>query len=191
MDVTILLGRYGKTKHWEDYPPEYAKKFASFLKNKSFSGLLVDAGCGNGKDTSLFNSEGFDALGIDISEEEIKTAKATFPNCKFEVQDIENMTFKDEEVSAFFCVNTIYYTNQAKVFNEFLRTLKKGGYLFVHFSIEVQDEQGNVDFIQKEEEIMPLLSKFKIAHKEIVERTDMVPEKHYHKIMEFILQKPE
>jgi len=185
-----LYNKYSKDKHWEKHPTLYAESFINFLKKTSFDGSIVDIGCGNGRDVSRFNKAGFNVLGIDISEEEINDAKKNFPNIKFDIQNVEKLKFKDNSIDAYFMINVIHYTNKVKALSEIFRTLKKDGYLFIHFNLSIIDEYRKLDYLYEESDIIKLVSKFKIINKNIFERIDKKPVKHIHKIMELILQKP-
>jgi len=184
-----LFDKYNNGQHWKDHPTSYSEKFADFLESKKINGKLIDAGCGNGRDVQVLNSAGFNVIGIDYSKEEIKLAKKNFSGLNFEVQNIEKMKFKSNSISAFFCINVMHYVNQEKAINEFYRTLKNKGYVFIHFNLEIKDLNENIDYKDSEKDILKLLSKFKIIKKEIVYRTDKTPVEHTHKILELILQK--
>jgi SAM-dependent methyltransferase len=184
-----LYNKYNPGKHWESHPTIYAESFLKFLIQEKFSGLLVDLGCGRGRDVNYFKENGLNVKGIDISKEEINLAKGTFPDSCFEVQDIENLEFKDNSISAIFMINVIHYLDKEKAMRNILKALEKRGYLFIHFNLEIKDNKGNVDYYQKEGEILSLVKEFKIIKKKIFERVDTKPLEHTHKIMELILQK--
>lgn len=189
MEEKNLYKKYNEGRHWEKHPTIYAEDFVEFLENNNFKGLIVDAGCGNGRDLEIFHNVGYENLGIDYSNKEIENAKRLHPNLIFEIQNIEKMNFKNGEVSAFFCINVIHYVNKKKALGELFRCLKKNGYLFIHFNIEIRDKDGKVDYKHNEEDILELVSDFKIVRKKVMEREDTIPIKHRHKIMGLILQK--
>jgi len=85
-----LYHKYFKGKHWERHPTIYAETFTNFLKKHHFKGLLIDIGCGNGRDIDVFTRAGLDAIGID---KEISSAQTNFPKVRFEIQDIEKLSF--------------------------------------------------------------------------------------------------
>ncbi|MBU0649057.1 class I SAM-dependent methyltransferase, partial [Patescibacteria group bacterium] len=181
--------KYKKGKHWEAHPIDYAERFADFLLKNNFQGLLADIGCASGKHTAVFRAKGINVVGIDISEDEIETAKVEHPDCRFAKQDAESLEFTDESVAAFFMINVIHYLDKEKAFKEVYRTLKKGGYLFIHFNLLITDREGNIDYSQTESDVMRLVSDFRMVGKKIFERVDAAPKEHTHKILELILQK--
>lgn len=187
MESVELYNKYLKGNHWEKHPTIYAEEFSKFLKQKDFKGKIIDAGCGIGRDCNVFKNYEFDIGGINNSEVEIRKAREAYPKINFELQDIEKTKFKDKEIGAIFCINVIHYLKKEKAIKEFLRILKPGGYLYIHFNIEIKGEE--VDYYQSEEEILSLVKDFKIVQKEIIKRTDKIPFEHHHKIMKLILQK--
>ena len=188
MQSQILFNTYLKGEHWKNRTAIYAEKFSEFLRKKEFNKLVLDIGCGNGRDVNAFQKQGFTVIGIDYSTRKISLAKENFPQCNFEVQNAENLDFPNESVGACFMINAIHYTNQKKVLNEIFRVLKVNGYAFIYFNIEIKDEN-DIDYHQDEKEILDLISNFKIIEKNVFTRTDAIPKIHTHKIMELILQK--
>ena len=184
-----LFEKYKKGEHWKNHPIEYAERFSKFLKEQSYNGLLVDLGCGYGRDVNVFHKNGIKALGIDISNEKIDKAKSKYPKLDFEIQNIENLKFEDNSISAFFMINVIHYVKKEEILKEIFKKLKKGGYLFIHFNISITDELKEIDYEHWEQDILKLISDFKIIEKRIIERIDEFPIKHTHKIMELILKK--
>ena len=190
MQSKSLYQKYSDGRHWENHPTLYAESFAEFLKKQNFEGLIVDVGCGNGRDVEVFSKLGFNALGIDNVSKEIEDNKKKFPELKFEIQNAENLKFDDNSVDAFFMINVIHYVHKEKAIQEIFRALKPRGYFFIHFNIEIIDKSGKVDYSHNQEDILKLVSKFKILQQNIFERVDHQPVEHKHKIMELILQKP-
>ena len=190
MEEQKLYQKYSTGRHWEKHPTLYAESFAEFLKEKNFEGLLVDIGCSNGRDVKVFSKLGFNTLGIDNIQEEIVNNKTKLPELKFEIQNVENLEFENNSIDAFFMINVIHYVRKEKAIQEVFRTLKPKGYFFIHFNIDVIDKNGNIDYHHDQEDILKLVSKFKILQKNIFERVDQEPVEHKHKILELILQKP-
>ncbi len=189
MSIKQLQQKYLEKKHWQNHPTKYAEDFSIFLKSKKFNDLVVDIGCGSGRDVNTFANFGFRSLGIDVSEKEIVLAKNKFPTLNFEVQNAESLNFSNNSLGAFFTINVIHFLNQKKALNEIFRTLKPGGYLFIHFNLLIKDNSGEVDYSQDIKEALSLVSKFKILSQKTFEREDTEPIKHKHKILELILMK--
>ena len=105
MEEVSLYNKYLAKRHWDKHSTDYAQAFAKLLKSKSVKGLVVDLGFGNGRDVNVFAENGFNILGVDNAEKELALAKRNFPKLKFELQNIEELSFKDNSVSAFFIIN--------------------------------------------------------------------------------------
>ncbi len=190
MQSKTLYQKCSDGRHWEKHPTLYAETFVEFLKSMNFEGLIVDVGCGNCRDVNVFSKLGFNALGIDNSKDEIENCKKKFPELKFEVQNAENLEFQDNSIDAFFMINVIHYVHKEKTIQEIFRVLKPSGYFFIHFNIDIVDKTGKVDYHHDQEDILKLVSKFKIIRQKLFERVDRQPIEHKHEIMELILQKP-
>lgn len=190
MQSQDLYQKYSLNRHWEKHPIIYAETFAKFLKERHFEGLLVDVGCGNGRDVNVFSKFGFNVLGIDVSRGEIENCKKKFIKLKFEVQDVENLKLKNNSVDAFFMINVIHLVRKEPAINEIFRALKSKGYLFIHFNTDIIDKNGNIEYHYNKQDVLKLISKFKIIQQRIFERIDHQPLEHKHNIMELVLQKP-
>jgi ubiquinone/menaquinone biosynthesis C-methylase UbiE len=185
-----LYQKYSVGRHWEKHSTIYSETFAEFLKYTNFKGTIVDIGCGNARDVNFFSKHGFNILGVDNSKEGIENNKKKFSKLKFEIQNAENLKFKDNSVDAFFMINVIHYVDKEKTIQEIFRTLRPNGYIFIHFNIDIIDKNGKIDYRYDQENILRLISKFKIIKQQLFKRVDSMPIKHTHKIMELILQKP-
>ena len=67
---------YSKSK--ERAAPIVPSQFATFVANEvmALNPLIVDLGCGNGRDTFFFSNYGFEVLGVDASESAIRSCEA-------------------------------------------------------------------------------------------------------------------
>jgi len=101
MENIELYQKYKNGRHWDDHPTDYAERFASFLKVQNFDGLLVDIGCGKGRDVDIFQRNEFNVLGIDVSSQEINIAQRTYPFSRFQVDSAERLSFPENCVGAF------------------------------------------------------------------------------------------
>ncbi|MDO8511733.1 MAG: class I SAM-dependent methyltransferase [bacterium] len=182
--------KYGNGRHWDNHPRTYAEDFANFLRLREFDDLIVDLGCGAGHDVAVFTENGFKTIGIDRSQDETIAARLVHPNLKFDQQNGEALSFDDNSVGAFFCINLMHYVNQTKILAEISRALKPCGYLFVHFNLSIIDHTGKVDFEQSAQEILINLKDLRPVRFKIVQRIDNTPIPHEHKIFELVMQKP-
>ena len=92
-------------------------------------------GCGTGEESLMLNEFGAtDIVGIDLSEESIRLAKESYPNCEFIVGDMHKLPFEDNSFDFVYSSLAIHYSdNPESVYKEIYRVLKTNGELL--FSI--------------------------------------------------------
>jgi len=107
-------------------------------KNQHFDNYdnsLLDLGSGTGNHVFGFNKVGYNAQGIDISNDMIEVAKKKYPDEKFQQGNfMDTMLVQPNSFSMITCLYfTIYYIkNKAKFFENCYIWLKPGGYLVIH-----------------------------------------------------------
>jgi hypothetical protein len=126
----------------------------NFIKKYNINSM-VEFGCGLGKTTDFISSQtNIDILGIDISETSINKAKLTYPNLKFEVNDIRNIEVYSNYSSFFFSEITWYLLEDKLIDNlfEIMNEKFKGKY-FIHNLVFYRGQQkyGNNYFTSLEE----------------------------------------
>lgn len=101
-------------------------------------GKILDLGCGYGRDTSFFARHGYEAIGVDFSEEGIRKASELYSNLFFRIMDITAMDFTNEYFDAIVGNSIIHLfisdRQRKKVILECQRILKPKGYLFLSVS---------------------------------------------------------
>lgn len=96
---------------------------------------ILDIGCGTGHHVDKLTYQGMNVVGMDISSEMIKKAKAFYPKSKFIVGDGLNGTAHNYNTfTHILCMYfTIYYfKNKDAFFENCYNWLMPGGYLIVH-----------------------------------------------------------
>lgn len=114
-----------------DWWADPAKKLLKELKPGS---MVLDVGCGAGLKTKYIVDHGFEAEGIDFSEEMVKLAREYEPRAKFEVVDITHPFKLDRHFDAIFALAVLLHIPKKQVFSvlqNILQHLKIGGYLYV------------------------------------------------------------
>ena len=132
----LAAQKYHDLFHNEMNEKKYDRKLLdSFAERFTKDSLICDAGCGPSAHIGryLFD-KGINVVGVDISEKCIQLAKLYNPEMKFECADIGSMPFDtntfDSVISYYSIINTPkIYVN--RLFAEFHRVIKKGGYLLV------------------------------------------------------------
>ncbi len=75
--------------------------------------FVLDAGCGSGELTHLFHKNGFNIRGFDSSTYLISNAKTKFGGRLFYVDDLVNMTHKNEKFTKIFLFGVFFYVHPA------------------------------------------------------------------------------
>jgi len=194
-----LFNKYRDGNHWENHPTDYIKEFIFFLS--SYTDVLrfikfdseysiIDLGCGNGRDVyRLLDYYYKPAIGLDNNPDTIKKAIKKTNKDAFYVQDIENLSFGNESQIAYFCINVMHYVDAPKVLSEIYRTLKPGGYAFIHFNLLIIDQNYTIDYHQTRSDVYELIKQFTIVEEKIFLREDALPQPHVHHIMQVIIKK--
>ena len=144
----LAAKKYHDLFHNEMSEKEYDRKlldsFAARFNNES---LICDAGCGpSGHIGRYLFDKGAQVIGLDISQKCVEIARFNNPDMQFDCADIGNMPFDDNLfdglISFYSIINTpkIYVS---KIFTEFRRVLKPGGYLLV--AVKVGTMEGYID----------------------------------------------
>jgi cyclopropane fatty-acyl-phospholipid synthase-like methyltransferase len=119
----------------------YLRRLTKYLKPGA---KILDLGCGAGLPVDKFLiDKGFDVIGVDISEEQIRLAKENVPLGKFEVKDIKKLKFKEYEVDVVVSFYTIFHIKRKRhklLFKKIASFLPKGGMLLV--SMGASDWEG-------------------------------------------------
>ena len=93
------------------YVYKYGRQVIDWLNPKKGERIL-DAGCGTGQLTAEIAEMGCEVIGIDNSEEMIKTAKAKHPSLHFYKKDITNFSFENT-FDAVFSNAVLHWVNDA------------------------------------------------------------------------------
>ena len=100
--------------------------------------LILDIGCGTGHRQNELAMRGFkNSIGIDKSKDMIAKSVAKYPQCKFYVADIMNISgfpFNPSTYTHIMCLYfTLYYMqNKELFFKNCYKLLKPGGSLIIH-----------------------------------------------------------
>lgn len=114
------------------FDKDYLDKFLRLFNSNS---LICSVGCGPcGHVEKYIYDKGFRVIGIDISEKCIEIASNNNPQIKFEVGDLSKIKYEDNYFDGIVSYYSILDTPKIyldKIFNEFYRVLKPGGYLLL------------------------------------------------------------
>ena len=90
-------------------------------------------GCGTGEENVLLREFGAtDIVGIDLSEESIRLAKESYPDCQFIVGDMHKLPFENNFFDFVYSSLAVHYSEEPEsVYNEIYRVLNNAGRLLV------------------------------------------------------------
>lgn len=140
---------------------------------------VLDVGCGVGRVSHLLHEQGFNVVGVDISEPLVEKARSLFPDIDFQILDVRDLPFDSE---TFDYVMFSYYgldyilpkAERLKALREIHRVLKPTGFVvfsthnswhpFVPLSLHdfLQSVKDVWDFYLRERNRERLFSRYKI-----------------------------
>ena len=95
--------------------------------------IVLDAGCGSGRDTNTLRDLGFEAVGVDLSEKLLEEARRSYPGVDFRKGDILNLDFEEGYFDGVWAHASIVHFETdkqvEKALSELTRVLKIGGIL--------------------------------------------------------------
>jgi SAM-dependent methyltransferase len=105
-----------------------------FLELMPETGLILDAGCGSGRDTRFFLKQGFDVVAFDNSSEMVKLASHfTGQDCL--LLSFDDINFENRFDGVWACSSMLHVpkSNMINVLNKLCTALKHEGILYTSF----------------------------------------------------------
>lgn len=105
--------------------------------------LILDAGCGSGRNLPYFLESGFQLYAIDRNTEPIENLKNRYPKfaINFKIASLEQLPFLENTFDHIICNAVLHFaqseTHFKQMFAELIRVLKKGGSLFVRMTSDI------------------------------------------------------
>ena len=100
--------------------------------------LILDVGCGAGRDAKFFLDCGLQVIGIDLSEKLIEIAKKNISNARFYVMDFERLVFPKEKFDGVWASASLVHLPKERlqhVIGEIHQILRKDGLFFSSFRV--------------------------------------------------------
>ena len=94
-------------KIWGEHPSISARHAAVLFESSKVERVLVP-GCGYGRHTGFFDSQGFETEGIEISPEALDIAKSEHPHIKYYLGSVLDMPFSDKKYDAIYSFNVLH-----------------------------------------------------------------------------------
>ena len=153
----LAADKYHDLFHNEMNEKEYDRNFLDFFTELFKPGAVIcDAGCGpSGHIGKYLHDKGMKIIGVDISDRCVELATLHNPEIRFLCENIVQMSFPDKHFDGIVSYYSIINTPKkyvSRIFAEFHRVLKPGGYLLVAVK-EGSDEGFINEFIGIEAEI--------------------------------------
>jgi ubiquinone/menaquinone biosynthesis C-methylase UbiE len=118
-------------------PIESINLFLSYLPS---SPNILEAGCGPGRESSVFIEKGAIVTGVDVSEGLLKIAKAKNPNAKYIKTNFLNLPFADSVFDGVWSHASLVHLEKISdvklALSEFKRVLKSNGILYVYVKMQ-------------------------------------------------------
>lgn len=115
--------------------------------------VLLDAGCGDGRNLHWFLRQGIDIYGVDTDAEAIRSLQKTFPQVpvdRFRVAAVEQLPFPDAFFDGVISSAVLHFARDTAHFfamlNEHFRVLKDGGSLFIRMASDIGIEDKTASF---------------------------------------------
>ncbi len=119
-----------------------------FLELLPQNPIILDAGCGAGKDARVFNKLGANVTGIDLSKGLIEEARKRNPTVNFEEGDFLNLRFGNESFDGVWAHASLVHletvADAKKALGEFHRVLKDGGILHIYVKAQLGENKTEV-----------------------------------------------
>jgi len=106
------------------------ERLASFFFRKTFSGKVLDFGCGWGRLSKILSVNGCEVFGVDIVPQAIERAQEYVPQGVFQVYDGKELPFPDGSFDGILTWTVLQHIPREEIgltVSELLRVLKPGG----------------------------------------------------------------
>jgi Methylase involved in ubiquinone/menaquinone biosynthesis len=157
--------------YYDRYRPGYPQEIINEIVGKAdlrADSKLLEIGAGSGKATAQFSDFGFEMICIDPGEDLVKKGNDKFydKNIKFVVSRFEDYSVPNEYFDAIISAQAFHWVPKPLGFEKCSLALKKGGFLFLFWNIEISKD---TDF---DRELLSIMEKFSAF-------TSSVPEADY------------
>ncbi|MGB3775979.1 MAG: class I SAM-dependent methyltransferase [Leeuwenhoekiella sp.] len=114
------------------------------LKDRYHTGqVILDAGCGKGRNLKWFYQNDFEIHGIDMDADFLAFAKAEYPDQEehFLTGDLDNLPFEENSFDHLLCCAVLHFARSEShftaMFSELIRVLKPGGMLLIRMASDI------------------------------------------------------
>lgn len=95
--------------------------------------LILEGGCGNGKNVQALHAAGYRCTGVDYAEKTVARIKELIPELDVRLDDLFDLKIESKSYDGFWSIGVIEHFTQGYdiLADEMVRVLKKDGYLFL------------------------------------------------------------
>lgn len=165
-------------------------RFLSYIPS---DGLILDFGCGSGRDTKFFKEKGFDVVAIDGSEELCKIAEA-HTGIKVKCMRFQELDEVNKYDGVWACSSILHLTREdlKTVFQKMINSLKSAGIIYTSFKYSSFEGERNgryfIDFTEDSfDDFIKGFSDIKIIDEWIT--SDVRPDRKNERWLNLILRK--
>ncbi len=130
---------------WNEKPHPFFSRYIDFLRYKEVKNIL-DAGCGEGRESKPFYDAGFHIIGVDASQSALKIFGEHFKDSKNVTLVhalLENLPIEPESIDALICYHVLTHIQEVnKVLDNFYTILRNGGYALLEFTSKKDSTYG-------------------------------------------------
>lgn len=107
--------------------------------------IILDAGCGGGRNLKWFAQHNFNLFAIDVDQSRIEETSKLYPKVDFKVGEVSELPYKNNEFHHVICSAVLHFAESTEhflaMFAELIRVLKPNGTLFIRMTTNVGVEQ--------------------------------------------------
>lgn len=129
-DYDDIAREYAEEFYNDTSDNKYIDKFLQSLNGKK----ILDAGCGVGEDCKYIEDKGFKAIGIDLSQRMLEIAKEKYPNGRFQIMDMTDITYPENTFDGIISNCSLFHIPTEllpQTLESFKRVLKPNGKLLL------------------------------------------------------------
>jgi ubiquinone/menaquinone biosynthesis C-methylase UbiE len=128
---------------YDEYAEEYSRfhfkesfenRLETFIKFLPDKKLVLDVGCGCGRDTRYLIERGINTIGIDLSKGIIEQARRFVPKATFIQMDMRKLEFEELSLSGILAMASVFHIPKRQMpdlLTDFRRILKNDGLIYI------------------------------------------------------------
>lgn len=139
---SAIAAEYAEKNAPENLPDAFFATRDAFESRLDEGARILDAGCGDGRDTAYFTEQGYGAVGVDIAPGMVAYAKEHRAGT-YQEADLRDLPFPDDVFDAAWCCTSIFllpHDDQPAALDELHRVIQEDGLLYAGFKTAPERE---------------------------------------------------